>query len=107
MQDLGDKLSQLNQEAQRAKTKMKEEGGNLERLRAERAEVERELERVGLQSEDNEKFVPLYDWYAVTSLSVLSKAEISNTLGTRHRWPSTEPSPPSLRPIRSPKTSSV
>jgi hypothetical protein len=29
MQDLGDKLSELNQEAQRAKTKMKEEAGNL------------------------------------------------------------------------------
>jgi len=66
MQDLGDEASALSQEVQRVKTKWKEESGNAERLRAERADAEREVKRAGLQGEEDGRLVPLYDWYTAS-----------------------------------------
>jgi len=68
LQDLDLSLQDLQKNLSGVKEKVKDESKSVERLRAERGEVERvmrEKERDGTAEEDG-RLVPLYDWYTAS-----------------------------------------
>ncbi len=62
MQEFEEKLQHLNESIEKVKGRVKDGARDVERLRVERADVEKQAKASKNEAEDG-RFVGLYDWY--------------------------------------------
>jgi hypothetical protein len=76
MQTLDEQLGETNVRLTKAREKSRALGTEVERLRVERAKIEKEAEKVRSDSREDSKVMRLYEWYVMLPTPPASRANL-------------------------------